>query len=136
MKKILAGLTFFTTIGIVAYWSLVFSGLSPVDELTPGYTNWFMSFSIPDMWIAVSSLLAGLLLLKNKEMAVPFGIASGSSLVFLGIHEFLYGINTGLLFTMSANEIMEIAIRLYFLSVGTLFMVCFWRLRNNLSQKQ
>jgi len=114
------------------YWALVFSGIFPVKELVPGYVVWFKSFPVADLWIAVSSFLAGIFLLKNKELSVFFGIASGSSLLFLGLYALLYGINTGLLFILTVDEVIEIAIKIYCLSVGTLFMIFFWKIRRTL----
>lgn len=129
MRKIITGLSFFTAFGITIYWILVFAGLFPVTELVPGYTYWFMSFPLADLWIAISSLVAGVLLLKNKELSVLFGIASGSSLIFLGLYAFLYGVNTKLLYILTTDEIIEIVIKIYCLSVGTLFISYFWKLR-------
>jgi hypothetical protein len=101
---------------------LFFAGLFPVTELVPGYINWFMAFPLADLWIAISSLVAGVLLSKNKELSVLFGIASGSSLIFLGLYALLYGVNTKLLFILTTDELIEIAIKIYCLSVGTLFI--------------
>ena len=50
-----------------------FSGIFPVKELDPGYVDWFKSFPVADLWITVSSFLAGIFLLKNKELSVFFG---------------------------------------------------------------
>jgi hypothetical protein len=129
MKKTLIGFSLFTALGITLYWLLVFTGIFPVEELVPGYKNWFMSFPVADLWIAIAALIAGIALLKEKEIAIPFGIACGSSLIFLGLYAFLYGINTGLLFILTLDEIIEIAIKIYCLSVGSLFIVNFWKLR-------
>jgi len=109
----------------------VYTGILPVEELVPGYKTWFMSFLLADLWIMVTSLSAGFFLIENKEISIPFGIASGSAMIFLGLYALLYGINTGLLFILTVDEIIEIAIKIYCLSVGPLFMVYFWKLRNN-----
>ncbi len=129
MRKTVISLTFFTTAGIIIYWALVFAGVFPVTELVPGYTNWFMSFPLADFWIAISSLVAGVLLLQKKELSVLFGITSGSSLIFLGLYALLYGVNTKLLFILTTDELIEIAIKIYCLSVGTLFICYFWKQR-------
>jgi hypothetical protein len=126
MKKLALGLTAFTTLGILSYWTLVFSGTFKVTELVPGYLDWFMSFPLPDGWIALMSLLAFVFLLQNKEKASLFGMLTGSSLIFLGLYALMYGINTGLLFDLTTDELIEIAIKVYCLSVGTFFIVYFW----------
>ena len=128
MKKLALGLTALTTIGIIVYWTLVFAKIFPVTELVPGYKNWFMSFPLADGWIAVTSLLAFIFLLQNKPKAALFGLLTGSSLIFLGLYALLYGVNTGLLFILTTDELIEIGIKVYCLSVGSFFIVYFWNL--------
>ena len=131
-KKAAVGLSFFTSAGVLVYWILVFTGVFPVAEVIPGYTDWFMAFPLADLWIAACALLAGIFLVKGRQLSVPFGIAAGSGLIFLGLYALLYGINTGLLFIFTVDEVIEIAIKLYALSVGTFFIVYFWAIRDSL----
>lgn len=128
MKTLALGLTGFTTLGILVYWSLVFAHIFPVTELVPGYRTWFMSFPLADSWIAVVSLLAFVFLFQNNEKAALFGLLTGSSLIFLGLYALLYGVNTGLLFNLTTDELIEISIKVYCLTVGTFFIVYFWNL--------
>ncbi len=128
MRTLALGLTGFTTLGIVTYWSLVFTRVFPVTELVPGYRTWFMSFPLADGWIAAVSLLAFIFLLQNNEKATLFGLLTGSNLIFLGLYALLYGVNTGLLFILTTNEIIEIGIKVYCLTVGSFFSVYFWNL--------
>jgi len=127
MRKLALGLTAFTTLGIFSYWTLVFSGIFKVTELVPGYRSWFMSFPLPDGWIAIVSLLAFIFLFQDKSKASLFGLLTGSSLIFLGLYALMYGINTGLLFQLTTDELIEIAIKVYCLSVGTFLIVYFWK---------
>ena len=135
MKKLALGLTALTTIGIIVYWTLVFAKIFPVTELVPGYKNWFMSFPLADGWIAVTSLLAFIFLLQNKPKAALFGLLTGSSLIFLGLYALLYGVNTGLLFILTTDELIEIGIKVYCLSVGSFFIIYFWKLAKELLVK-
>jgi len=128
MKQIALGLTASTTFSIVVYWTLVFTNVFPVTELVPGYKNWFMSFPLADGWIAVTSLLAFIFLLRGDDRAALFGLLAASGLIFLGLYALLYGINTGLLFILTTDEIIEIGIKIYCLSVGSFFIVYFWNL--------
>jgi hypothetical protein len=128
MRRLALGLTAFTALGIIAYWTTVFTGIFKVTELVPGYRNWFLSFPLPDGWIALTSLLAFFFLLQNNEKASLFGILTGSSLIFLGLYALMYGINTGLLFILTTDELIEIAIKIYCLSVGSFFIIYFWNL--------
>jgi len=128
-RNLAIGLSFLTTFGILIYWTLVFTGVFPVEELIPGYKDWFMAFPLADAWIGATAFLAGVFLLRGRELAVPFGIAAGSGLIFLGLYAFLYGFNTGLLFQQTIDEYIEIAIKVYALSVGTFFITYFWKTR-------
>lgn len=128
MKTLALCLTAFTTFGIVTYWALVFVKIFPVTELVPGYRHWFMSFPLADGWIAVTSLLAFIFLLRGDARATLFGLLAASGLIFLGLYALLYGINTGLLFILTTDEIIEIGIKIYCLSVGSFFIVYFWNL--------
>jgi len=125
MRTLAIGLTGLTTLGILAYWTLVFIGIFPVTDLVPGYRTWFMSFPLADGWIAVVSLLAFIFLLQNKEKAALFGLLTGSSLIFLGLYALLYGVNTGLLFNHTTDEMIEIGIKVYCLGVGSFFIIYF-----------
>jgi len=129
MKNLAIGLSFFTTAGITLYWTLVFTGVFKVEELLPGYRNWFLAFPLADGWIAVCALLAGIFLLRGDEKAVLFGLLTASGLIFLGLNALLYGINTGLIFILTFDEIIEILIKVYCLSVGSFLIVTFWNLR-------
>jgi hypothetical protein len=135
MRNLALGLTAFTAFGIAAYWTLVFAKIFPVTELVPGYKNWFMSFPLADGWISVISLLAFIFLLRGDEKAALFGLLAASGLIFLGLYALLCGINTGLLFILTTDEIIEIGIKVYCLSVGSFFIVYFWNLAKELLAK-
>jgi hypothetical protein len=135
MKQLALGLTAFTTLGIASYWTLVFTGIFKVTDIIPGYQNWFMAFPLADGWIATVSLLAFIFLLRDHDKSVLFGLLTGSSLIFLGLNALLYGINTGLIFNLTVDEIIEIGIKVYCLSVGAFFITYFWNLRKQLIGK-
>ncbi|HAW50481.1 TPA: hypothetical protein DCX16_06000 [bacterium] len=130
MKQLVIGLSGFTTVGIVIYWVLVFTGVFKVIEVIPGYRNWFMAFLLADAWIAICSLLTAIFLFLDDEKTVLFGLLTGSSLIFLRLYALLYGITTGLIFHPTTDNIIEILTKLYCLSVGAFFIIYFWHLRN------
>ena len=132
MKNFAIGLSLFTFAGIALYWSLVFTGVFKVDELIPGYRQWFLAFPLADVWIAVCALLAAIFLLRGNEKAILFGLLMASGLILLGLNALLYGINTGLIFNLTPDEIIEIMIKAYCLSAGSFFIVYFWNLRTKL----
>jgi hypothetical protein len=118
MKPFPKTLLCFTATGIVAYWAAVFSGAFPVDELVPGYRNWFFSFPLADFWIAATSVLAAVFGTTNRPLTAIAMAATGSGLIFLGLNAFAYGFNTGLTNNLTVDELIEIAIKIYCLVVG------------------
>ena len=126
-NKTLLSLLFFTAGGTTLYWILVFAGIFPVTDIVPGYKTWFMSFPLADAWMAAAALISAVLLLKGNPKAGVFGICAGSAMIFLGLYALLYGINTGLLFILTVDEVIEICIKLYCLSVGSYFIVSSWK---------
>lgn len=127
-SKTMLSLLFFTAGGTTLYWILVFLGVFPVTDIVPGYRTWFMSFPLADGWMAASALISAVYLLKGDRRAGVFGICAGSAMIFLGLCALLYGINTGLLFTLTIDGIIEICIKVYCLSVGSYFIYFSWGL--------
>lgn len=123
MRWQLRGLLLFTAIGIAAYWGAVFAGMFPVDDLVPGYRNWFLSFPLADGWIALAAILAVIVRSSNRGFSATLVSAAGSGMIFLGLYAFTYGFNTGLVYHLTVDEGIEIAIKIYCLSVGAWFVV-------------
>jgi len=116
-----------TAVFIVLYWIIVFTGIFPLKELVPGYKNWFISFPLPDFYIAVCAGLA--VYHRNKpKMAGLYGAMTGSGLLFLGLYALAYGHNTGLIYVLTTEEVIEIFIKLYCLSAGIYFVRTSWKL--------
>jgi hypothetical protein len=128
-RTLVNGLAGFTTVGIIIYWASVFLGAFMIPELVPGYRMWFFSFPLPDAWIAGCAAAAVWFNYQRRELGALFGVLTGSSLIFLGLYALLYGINSGLLFQMTVDELIEIAIKLYCLGAGTVLIIHSWRLR-------
>lgn len=126
--KLFKILLFTTFIFVFLYWSLVFTGAFPVKESVAGYVFWFMSFPIADFFLGTSAFLSFFYLNKDSRKSGFWGAVTGSSLIFLGLYALLYGINTGLLFILTLDEIIEICIKIYCLSVGTFFLTHSWKL--------
>lgn len=116
-----------TAVGILTYWIAVFSGMFPVVDIVPGYRNWFMSFPMADLWIAAMALLSATAPSSNKPLSTVAMAAAGSGLIFLGLYAFAYGVNTGLVYNVTADEAIEIAIKIYCLTVGGWFVMSAYR---------
>ncbi|MBK8805719.1 MAG: hypothetical protein IPO21_03315 [Bacteroidales bacterium] len=129
-QKLFKVLLITTAIFIVSYWTSVFTQLFPVNEIVSGYKNWFMSFPIPDFYIAICALLTVYYISKNMKLAGLFGAMTGSGLLFLGLYAVAYGHNTGLLYVLTTEELIEIGIKIYCLAAGTYFILKSWKLIN------
>ncbi len=129
-ENVFKGLLITTALFVVGYWTSVFTGLFPVEEVVAGYRNWFMSFPIPDSYIAICAIITVCNLTKNQKLAGLFGAMTGSGLLFLGLYAIAYGHNTGLLYNLTIDEIIEIGIKIYCLSAGTYFIQKSWKLIN------
>lgn len=127
-ERLFKALLITTAIFVFGYWLSVYTGLFPVEEIVEGYKNWFMSFPIPDTYIAICAMLAANYLSKNQKLSGLFGAMTGSGLLFLGLYAVAYGHNTRLLYILTTEEIIEIGIKIYCLSAGTYFIHKSWKL--------
>ena len=82
MKRIVAIIGILTFSGEIIYWVAVFTGIFEVIDIIPGHRNWFMSFPMADLWLAICSLLSSIFLLKNSFRSIVFGLLAGSSFYF------------------------------------------------------
>ena len=129
--KLFKALLLVTFAFVLFYWALVFTGIFPVTDIVAGYVTWFMSFPLADLFMGISALLSFLFFNKNPKKSGFWGAITGSALIFLGLYAMLYGINTGLIFILTSDEIIEICIKMYCLSAGTFFLYHSWKLINN-----
>jgi hypothetical protein len=111
-----------TLVGIVLYWAVIFAGVVRIEPLLPGYVDWYMAFPLADLWIAAAAPTSLACWRRNERMARVFLAATGSALIFLGLNALLYGYRTGLLFTLTPEEIVEIIIKAYCLGAGSLLV--------------
>jgi len=122
-KNLILGLSIFTAIGTIFYWILVFTGVFSLEEIVPGYVTWFMSFPLADFWIVITSTLLAISTKRNNRSAmIVCGLLSASSMIFLALNGLVFGINTGMICMFTVDEVIEIGIKIYFLSVGVFFI--------------
>ncbi|MDD5370684.1 MAG: hypothetical protein PHQ40_16500 [Anaerolineaceae bacterium] len=131
-KNIVIGLSVFTALAGILYWASVFTGIFPVEELVPGYKTWFLSFPIADSWIFVCAILSAIFATKGHPLVALSAPLTGASLIFLGLYAFTYGVNTGLLFHLTPDEMIEIAVKIYCLTAGSLLIFHGWKLNQGI----
>jgi len=122
-RKLILGLSVFTAVGTLFYWLLVFTGIFPLVEIVPGYITWFLSFPLADFWIVITSSLLAFAIKRNRHvMMIVCGLLSASSMIFLALNGLLFGINTGMICMFTVDEVIEIGIKIYCLSVGIFYI--------------
>ena len=78
-----------------------------------------MSFTLPDSWLGIcSTLLVYYTYKENGKNIIIFSLLTGSSLFFLALNGFMFGIYTGILFIPSIDEYIEIMIKVCSLLIG------------------
>jgi len=116
-----------TGAGILLQWLLVWVGLFPVVESTPGFRNYFLSFVAADMWMVIAAIGTTWLSLRNDQRAILASVALGSAQLFFGLQALLYDFHTGLLFVTSAAEWFSKGVTISTIVVGLLLMGGAWR---------
>ena len=71
-NKVVIFISIFAAVLGISYWISLFSGIFPVEELVPGYRNWFMSFPIANRWMFICAILAVTYALRNHSLVAPF----------------------------------------------------------------
>ncbi|MBE3561375.1 MAG: hypothetical protein IMW89_19465, partial [Ktedonobacteraceae bacterium] len=79
-----------------------------------------------DGWMFACAILTAIFAWKNQPLAALFAPLTGASMIFLSLYAFTYGANTGLLFHLTADEVIEIAIKIYCLTAGALMIYYGW----------
>ena len=132
-NRIVISLATFTAVAGIIYWIAVFTGIFQVTDLVPGYKTWFMSFPIADSWLFICAILAVVYTVRNHALAGLFAPLTGASLIFLGLYAFTYGVNTGLIFILTPDEVIETLIKVYCLSAGSALIYHGWKLNKSYS---
>ena len=118
-KNVTIGLALLISVAIPVYWGSVFLGILPINETVVGFKNWFMSFPLPDSWLGIcSTLLVYYTYKENGKNIIIFSLLTASSLFFLALNGFMFGIYTGILFIPSIDEYIEIMIKVCSLLIG------------------
>ena len=100
-----------TALGLTVFWILFFTvGLAP-DPAPECYLAFEHSFPLPDGFLALALLLAGILRLKQRQEGATLALASAGALIFLGILDFSFNIQNGVYavsnFDLAANAFIN-----------------------------
>lgn len=123
MKKI-AFITGITAVVLIIEWFLILSEMLPLNVIEssriniPGYQTWFMSFSVPDIWIIIWCILSFVYALRNKKSAIVFSTISGSSMIFLALVTINFYMQNSMLFDSNYYQIFENIAVIWLIAAG------------------
>ena len=124
-RKLLILLTVFNATANTLYL-VRFFGVLPPEEVVHGYVSWFMSFTLPNIFMTVLSWALAVSLLKKKDaLAVLSGLLVSGALIFHALIGLMFGFYSGLWRGMSFGVIFEIAVYVYGLSLATFYIMQF-----------
>ena len=121
-------------LGTLAYWTAYFAAGAVQTGDDPAYFAFENAFPLADGYMATCFVIAAIALLRGRVQAVPFGIAAGSAMVFLGAMDTLFNLEHGKYADMTPEMAIETVINLVCFTFGPLTMIRLWRARARLER--
>lgn len=113
----------------VLFWASFFTNGAVQSSQDPVYLGFEAAFPAADAWIGIASILCAEGLRRRHPSAVLFGIAAGSTFVYLGLMDALYSLEHGVYAQLSPEVLGEIAIEITCFTFGPFLMSYVWRHR-------
>ncbi len=126
--KILGRLLGITAAGTEIFWALFFAGVMQATE-TPQDDAFERAFPVADTWMSCSCLIAARELPRGTDRGFFFGIAAGSTLIFLALMDILYALENSKYVPMNADRAVMAAINAWTLTLGVGTLATLWRER-------
>ena len=136
--RFLIGLGFFAAAAVALYWLAWFAAPVLVQSRAPGaadyglYVAFEQAFPLGDGWLAVTSLLGAVGLIRRRPWGFLFLLLAGSAAVFLGLMDLLYDLEHGLFVPLTPAAGLELAIVALLLALGPTVIVITWTRRRAL----
>jgi len=131
-RKLLIALSLFNSI-VNTLYLVRFFGILPPEEVVYGYVPWFMSFTLPNIFLTlISWLLVYSLVKKYDRLAVLTGLLNAGGLIFHALIGLMFGFYTGLYTVITFGIIFEIVVYIYGLSLATIYITQFWKVIKNI----
>lgn len=116
--KVIAVLELLTGAGLILFWIGFFTvGLAP-ENPPPCYFAYEHSFPLPDIILAVAFLLAGTLLLKNRESGRILSLVCAGGLMFLGVLDFSFNVQNGVYRISTLDLVLNVFINIWCVGFG------------------
>ena len=134
--RFVLGVLIFGVVATLAYW-LVWFGVDR-DILAAAHTESYYafenSFPLADAWMLVTGVAASVALVRRRASALLWTIAAGAISIYLGLLDVLFDLENGIYRSVeTGGVVVEIAINVLTLSMGTVVLVWAWRRRRELA---
>jgi hypothetical protein len=121
--NIIAYLEWMTAAGFIGYWVLfVTIGLAPVAP-PEGYFVYERSFPLPDLLLAVTCIISGVMLLKQNPFGQTLSLSCAGALIFLGVLDFSFNFQNGIYTLSTLDLVMNGFLNLWCVSIGILILL-------------
>ncbi len=124
--KILGRLLGITAAGTEIFWALFFAGVMQATE-TPQDDAFERAFPVADTWMSCCCLIAARELPRGTDRGFFFGVAAGSTLIFLACMDILYSLENGKYRPLNADRAIMAAINVWTLILGAGTLATLWR---------
>jgi hypothetical protein len=128
-RRLVAGTYLFMALSALTYWVTWFTKRDFLASAkTPEYYAFENAFPAADGWMAASSALAGIGLLRRKRWGIYWAIAAASSGIFLGSLDVLFNLENRI-YRQRENRggvLVEMLVNLLTLGLSTTGLVWAW----------
>jgi hypothetical protein len=125
-RRLLGALLGFTGLATTTFWILFFSGRIQATE-TEQDEAFERAFPLADSWMSLSCMLASWHLWQGEEEGRFFGVAAGSSLVFLSFMDILYSLENRKYWPLDKDRSTMLVIHLWTLGLGASTLSYLWK---------
>ncbi len=127
--RLIIGIELYAVTLTLAYWITFFSSGSVQVRSDDVYLAFQTACSLGAAWLAVTTLLSAVGLIRRKPFGFVFGLLAGSASIYLGLIDVMFNL-TQQMYTVGGAEMMiEILINLHTLLLGPLLIIYLWRHR-------
>ncbi len=118
-------------LGTLAFWAVFFADLDsqrtgPFAQQSASWYDWERSFVLPDLWLAVTALLAARALWRRERHGLPLALVCSGGLVFLGLIDVAFFLQHGLYTPLTGEAALELGIHAGALLAGVFVSGATW----------
>jgi len=136
--NIVIGIGIFAVVAFTTYWLLWFAVPGVVQSRMPGdpgfaiYEGFELAFLLADAFVAVSALVGVIGLWSMRDWGFLSMLLAAGGAIFLGLEDLLFDLENQMFVPFTSAAMVELAIVLVLLSLGSVMTVLLWRHRKEL----